>query len=101
MAQDKLTIIKEIKEFIIRESGSFHDWYVGIATNPRERLFTGHNVNEKVGPWIFREAIGSFIARKVEEYFVDTLSTDGGTGGGDDATTKYVYAYLKTSSTKE
>lgn len=100
MAKDKLTIIKEIKGYILQEDGDFNNWYVGIATSPRERLFTDHNVNEKVSPWIFREAFGSFIARKVEEYFVDTLGTDGGTGGGD-ATTKYVYAYLKTSSTKE
>jgi hypothetical protein len=55
-------------------------------------------VPEENSWWIFREASSSIIAREVENYFVNTLGTDGGSGGGDQSSI-YVYAYKKTSST--
>ena len=100
MAKLKETIKSEIKHFIKEYGGSYSGWYVGVATYPRKRLFTEHNVDEKNGCWIYREATSSNAAREVEEYFVERLGTDGGTGGGDEST-KYVYAYKKTSKTKE
>jgi len=100
MAKLKETIKSEIKEYIKECGGSYSRWYVGIATYPRKRLFTEHNVDEKDGCWIYIEATSSNAAREVEKYFVERLGTDGGAGGGDEST-RYVYAYKKTSSTKE
>lgn len=100
MAKPKETVKSEIKQYIINGGGSYSGWYVGIASDPRQRLFTDHNVNEKQGLWIFRECESSGDAREVEEYFVNTLGSDGGPGGGD-YSTKYVYAYKKTPSTSE
>ncbi len=100
MAKSKETIMSEIKQYIINGGGSYSGWYVGIAADPRQRLFTDHGVNEKEGLWIFRECDISTLAREIEEYFVNTLGTDGGSGGGD-YSTKYVYAYKKTPSTTE
>lgn len=100
MASPKETIKSEIKAHIQTCGGGYSDWYVGIASDPKQRLFTDHNVDEKNGAWIYREAENSTAAREVEEYFINTLSTDGGSGGGD-YSTKYVYAYKKTSYTKE
>jgi hypothetical protein len=75
------------------------DWYVGIAADARERLFTGHGVAEKggAGGWIYRKADSHTIARAVEKAY-HAAGCDGGPGGGDENTDK-VYAYLKTSAT--
>ena len=100
MANSKETIKTEIKEHIQKCGGKYSDWYVGIASDPKERLFTDHNVDEKKSAWIYRECENSSVAREIEEYFIDTLGTDGGSGGGD-YTTRYVYSYKKTSNTKE
>lgn len=80
--------------------GRYSDWYVGIASNPRQRLFNDHNVQENGYGWIFREAFNPESARDVEAHFTDTLGADGDTGGGDN-TTKFVYAYKKSSYTRE
>lgn len=73
------------------------EWYVGIATNPRNRLFDDHNVSENTGIWSFATADTHEIARAVEQSYLDA-GCDGG-GGGGDSSTKAVYVYLKTSST--
>lgn len=99
MAKLKETIKTEIKDHIRECSGSYSDWYVGIASDPKDRLFNEHNVDRENGTWIYRECESSSIAREIEEYFVE-LGTDGGFGGGD-YTTKLVYAYKKTASTNE
>ena len=100
MAKTNETIISEIKTFIAKWGGRYIDWYVGIASDPRQRLFNDHNVNEKIDGWIFREALNSESARSLEDYFINILKTDGGSGGGD-YTTTFVYAYKKANHTKE
>lgn len=77
--------------------GSWSRWYVGIATNAKDRLFSDHNVSEKSGAWAFSKADTSAIARDVEQEFVDQ-GLDGGVGGGG-APTKTVYVYLKAGNT--
>lgn len=69
-----------------------------MSKDPRDRLFNGHGVKEKGYGWIYCQAFSSDAARRVEDYFVNTLGTDGDVGGGDkDA--DYVYAYKKRSYT--
>ena len=97
MIKDKNIIINDIKNHISKNGGSYSDWYVGIATNPKDRLFQDHNVNQNGDAWIFRQAESESIAREIEDYFVNTLNTDGGTGGGDNPDS--VYAYKKKSHT--
>ncbi len=72
-------------------------WYVGIASDVRERLFIDHKVHEQNGQWAHSPADTADIARSVEKHFLDA-GLDGGAGGGDD-TTKTVYVYLKSSRT--
>lgn len=91
-------IISDIKAHIQKGGGSYHDWYVGISQNARNRLFNDHGVHEKGDWWIYKEASSSAAARRAEDYFVNTLGTDGGVGGGDRQAV-YVYAYKKNSHT--
>ncbi len=100
MAKPKETIKAEIKAHIQSRGGTYSDWYVGIASDPEERLFNDHNVDKENGKWCYRECENASVAREIEEYFINTLGTDGGSGGGD-YTTKHVYAYRKTLSTNE
>lgn len=100
MAKSKPEIIADIKTYINNLTSKYSDWYVGIASDPQKRLFTDHTVNKDSDLWIYRECATSDIAREVEEYFVNTLKTDGGPGGGD-YSTKYVYAYKKSTQTTE
>jgi hypothetical protein len=97
MAKTKEQIKVEIETYIRMCGGSFSEWYAGIASDPEDRLFNEHRVQQN-GYWIYRECENSDTAREIEDYFVNVLGTDGAPGGGDQ-TTKYVYAYKKTVNT--
>ncbi len=97
MSYTKQQIITDIDAYMRQHGSPNSTWYVGIASDVRDRLFNDHNVNEKSGVWIFRQAISSSVAREVEKAYLDA-GCDGGSGGGD-ASTIYVYAYRKTNST--
>lgn len=85
-------IVAEIEAHIRKCGGIFRQWYVGIATDARDRLFNDHRVREKGDAWIFRPAGTHQMARHTEDHFVNRLGTCGGTGGGGGAT-RTVYAY--------
>ncbi len=97
MASKNQTIIA-IQKYMGQVGGAHSDWYVGIASDARHRLFSDHKVRERGDRWRFKQCPSSAVAREVKVHFVNTLGTDGGTGGGNAATDK-VYAYLKTSLT--
>lgn len=76
-------------------SGPDHSgWYVGIAADPRQRLFSDHGVDEHQQPWVWVQADSQVTARAAERILLD-MGFDGGTGGGVD--TVFVYAYRKTT----
>lgn len=77
----------------------YRNWYAGVASDPRRRLFVEHNVEEHGGRWIFRPCSSDDVAREVEQHFLGK-GCQGGPGGGDGGT-RYVYAYLVTPSTRE
>jgi len=74
-------------------------WYAGIAADPRDRLFSDHNVNETNGQWAFDTCSTDTDARAVEAAMLK-LGCKGG-GGGGDHTTKSCYVYFITNSTVE
>lgn len=97
MAKTAEQIISDINAYMKACGGNNSDWYVGIATDARQRLFDDHAVSEKDGCWIYRQATSSDVARSVEKAYLDA-GCDGGPGGGDDGT-DYVYAYKKARDT--
>ena len=92
-------IINEIHAHIVSRGGVHSGWYVGIASDPRDCLFSRHGVQEQGGHWIHRDAGTDTAARAIEKAFLD-WGTKGG-GGGGDAGTRHVYAYYITASTRE
>lgn len=99
MANGEQEIIDEIENYITGRGGGIRDWYVGIATKPRERLFNDHSVDEKQDSWIYRTASSDRVARDIEKYFLNR-GAEGGTAGGDEDS-KSVYAYRISWHTRE
>lgn len=100
MPNSKQTIIDAIKNFINSNDGNYSAFYVGIAKDPKDRLFNEHKVDESSGIYDYWEAYDDEDARDVEKYCIDTLGTKGGDGGGDESSDN-VYAYKTTSDTEE
>lgn len=90
-------IIEDITSYINQTDGLYRNWYVGIASVPRNRLFDDHRVDEARDYWIYRIADTSDLARSIETYFHE-LGCDGDSGGGDYSTT-VVYGYRKSRGT--
>ena len=99
-----MATVQEVYEFIIEciknIDKNYTSWYIGLASNPRTRLFTLHNVSEQNGKWIYKDTDSEDTARAVEKYIIENHNTKGNIGGGDNTTTS-VYAYLITKDTKE
>jgi hypothetical protein len=91
--------INEILSHIGQCGGLLSDWYAGITDDPRVRLFTEHNVQERGDSWIYRDAGTANAARTIEQNLLDQ-GCDGGPGGGSNSS-KYIYAYRKTGGTNE
>ena len=92
-------VIDDILNHIRSWGGYKSNWYAGITDDPRTRLFCEHNVQEKGGVWIYRDAGSENSARVIERSLLDA-GFDGGPGGGS-GSSKYVYAYKKTDTTDE
>ena len=94
----KQEIINDLDAHMKDGGGGYPAWYVGIASDARDRLFNNHKVKEKGDSWVYRQTSFSGVAREIEDYFVNTLGTDGGAGKGV-VFTDMVYAYKKASHT--
>ncbi len=93
-------IIEAIDAHLAKSSKQYYnDFYIGIATDARDRLFSNHGVEEKNDWWIYRTADNDQIARDVERYYLDQ-GMQGGQGGGDE-NTKMVYCYEVSEHTHE
>ena len=71
MSSNANQIIAEIEAYIRKYGGSLYEWYVGIAANVSDRLFSDHQVREKGDAWIYRQAPNHELARQVENHFVE------------------------------
>ena len=100
MAKSKQEIIGDIKKYVVNNGGRYPDWYVGITSDPRRRLFNDHNVDEQSDEWIYRQASSADVAREIEDHFIDGHGMQGGTGGGDESS-KSVYSYKVRPHTRE
>lgn len=95
----KAEIIQEIAAHVQKCGGTYAEWYGGIAADPEARLFNDHSVDKAKDAWIYRTCASSGEARAIEDYFFQK-GMKGGSGGGD-STTKAVYAYKITTTTRE
>jgi len=92
------TITTDIISFIEEKGGRTLDWYVGITSNPEQRLFAEHGLQKTGEDWIYRTADTAEEARRIGKYFVVAVKTDG--AGFNEANARTVYAYKKKEHTK-
>ncbi|MEP3478592.1 MAG: hypothetical protein ABJZ55_05035 [Fuerstiella sp.] len=45
--------IHKINEYVQQHGGKYSDWHMGIAADPRGKLFTDYRVDRTTGSWIF------------------------------------------------
>lgn len=91
-------IVNNILSYIGQDN--YATWYVGIATDPADRLFNQHNVDRVNGRWIYsRIDISEQDARDTEKYLLDKYPFKGGPKGG--MLPRSVYAYKITPVTME
>lgn len=95
----KADIIQQIAAHVQKCGGTYAQWYGGVASDPEARLFNDHGVDKGKDAWIYRTCASSEDARAIEEHFFQK-GMKGGPGGGD-WTTKSVYAYKITNTTRE
>ena len=99
MANSYKQIIKDINEHLQKSGRSYYsDFYIGISSDARNRLFKEHHVKENSW-WIYRTAEDSETARKVEKYFLDK-GMRGDNGGGNESS-NIVYCYAVSPTTIE
>ncbi len=100
MAKDFQTIINDINNHLSKSGRRFYsDFYIGITNNVEHRMFIEHNVVKEKSWWIYRTAINSETARKIENYFLEK-GMRGDNGGGND-TSNIVYCYAVSPTTIE
>jgi hypothetical protein len=92
-------IIADIEAHIRKSGHAYREWYAGVTSDIEERLFRAHGVSRENHWWIHRETTSSDIARNVEAYLL-RQGCQGGGGGGDNSS-RWVYAYVITSQTRE
>ena len=92
-------VIAAIDAHIKKCGGGYPAWYVGIAADPRDRLFSAHCVSEKGDAWIVRDCGDDATARRVEMAFLNAGCK--GSHGGGDRDTRFAYAYKISSTTCE
>jgi len=77
----------------------YHEFYVGIASNPIDRLNNGHGVTVDMPNIYWTEPLQTQVVRAIEKHFIDK-GTKGGPGGGDNDTC-YIYAYKIHQNTRQ
>jgi hypothetical protein len=92
-------IMNEVVVHMGKYGGKFKDWYVGVAADPKIRLFIDHGVKESGDAWICRQCASNVAAREIERYFIKR----GCKGGpvGEEKTTMFFYAYMIQPQTRK
>lgn len=93
MGKSEEALVQEFNAWLMPLSGTYGDYYIGIAADPKDRLLNGHGLDDTGGKdtWRFDTALDSDVALQVVRHFLAT-GMKGGAGGGDpDLTGVYIY----------
>jgi hypothetical protein len=91
--------VAEFLSFMQSVGGRAPSWYVGISDDAERRLFEEHGVNRQSRTWIYEQMNNNQDARAVESQMLQNM-LQGGKGGGDNSS-RFVYVYQITSSTRQ
>ena len=91
-------IVREVLTMVDSHGFSRESWFAGITGDPRARLIQGHGLRSGDLRKVW-DAGSETVARLVEKELL-RLGIDGGTGGGNEVSTKFVYVFLKQPHTR-
>lgn len=63
-------IIKGIQDNLKLNINEAKEWYVGLASNIRKKLFEEHKISEENGRWIYQTLANKEIAKEIKQHFV-------------------------------
>lgn len=92
-------IIKAFEDFMGQHGRYYNEFYIGIASDPLDRLTNGHGCDASVPNIYWTAPLHTSIVRTIEKFFLDK-GAKGGPGGGD-VSTCYIYAYKIAPNTRE
>jgi len=98
MPKDEQLITAEILSYIRSFHGDAAEWYVATAVSGRYSLFEHHKVNREIDRWIYRKTFAADAARRIAEYFIRDLGTDGDANEGQEESL-FIIAYRKSIHT--
>ncbi len=85
------SIAAQIENHVSLHGGGYSAWYVGITSDPTDRIVNGHNANSQRNAAMYWDAQNEETVRVIEQHFIDKGCQGGGGGGNWD--TRYVYVY--------
>lgn len=68
-------IIDEIIRYVRNQGGVFSEWYVGVASDPAQKLFESHGVNEY--NWTYLPCGDEGTAQFIQSHLKNNLGFDG------------------------
>lgn len=99
MGESAQNAFKFLHGYMRKHGGTYADWYAGIASDMRQRLFMDHNVDQEGGVWAHFRCTSKEEATSVEQALF-RKQCNGGPGGGDDGT-DFAYIYMITLETRD
>ena len=94
--QIKFEIYAYIKEF----GADFHDWYIGVADDPKAAMLQQHGVDEKEDIWLYKQAVSFRACQTIQSYFTEKLQVQGAPLPAGDTAADCIYLYKKSARTK-
>jgi hypothetical protein len=92
-------VVDAMNSHIQNTGGGYSSWYVGIASDPNDRLHNGHNADGTNSAARYWDCGYDAVARQVEAAFLRAGCRGG--GGGGDRNTRYAYTYRISPTTRE
>lgn len=99
MAHQVEDFIRVINRKIIADAPVYSAWYIGIALDVKKELFANHKVSDQNDQWIYVTVNSNETAKQVKSHFVKLGVTSN--ENKFEEVGLIVYAYKKTSTTKE
>lgn len=99
MPKGKKKIVDEIGEYIFGSGSPPSYWYVGVAENARDALFSVHNVSKENDLWIYRTAKSSHVAHQARDLLTSEFETEGSTEASE-GDSRMVFAYRMAAHTE-
>lgn len=94
-----MSVINEFENHMGQYAQTYGEFYCGIASDPKQRVYNDHNVDSHDPTVMIKSCNSSQTARDIEKYFLDK-GCKGGDGGGNWQTT-YVYVYKINPNTRQ